>query len=84
MELYKLYNPITATPFACDETYGEYAPCEALKPYIKCFWRSRMPYRQKKTERPTKGIVIPDTCVGCRSAENIAERVERLQADTGK
>lgn len=63
MELYKLYNPITATPFACDETYAEYAPCEALKPYIKCFWGSRMPYRQEKTECPTKGIIIPDTCV---------------------
>lgn len=62
-EFYEIYHPITATPFACNESYIEYSPCEALKPYIKCFWGSRRPYRQKKTDIPTRGIVTPDTCV---------------------
>ncbi|MDE6434824.1 MAG: helix-turn-helix domain-containing protein [Lachnospiraceae bacterium] len=58
-----IYNPITATPFAYNESYMEFEPCEALKPYIKCFWGTKKPYRQMKTDTPTRGIVTPDTCV---------------------
>lgn len=58
-----IYNPITATPFANNESYMEFEPCEALKPYIKCFWGTKRPYRQIKTDIPTQGIVTPDTCV---------------------
>lgn len=57
------YNPITATPFAHNESYMEFEPCEALKPYIKCFWGTKEPYRHRKTDIPTQGIVTPDTCV---------------------
>ncbi|MDE6761037.1 MAG: helix-turn-helix domain-containing protein [Lachnospiraceae bacterium] len=57
------YHPITATPFAHNESYMEFAPCEALKPYIKCFWGTKEPYRHRKTDIPTRGIVTPDTCV---------------------
>ncbi len=57
------YNPITATPFAHNESYMEFEPCEALRPYIKCFWGTKEPYRHRKTDIPTRGIVTPDTCV---------------------
>lgn len=62
MELYDIYNPITATPFACNETYVEAEPCAELKPYVKCFWGAPKPYRQAKTDIPIQGIVTPDTC----------------------
>ena len=48
------YRPILSTPFG-REGYREIAPCEALKPYIRCFWTD------KKTERSV--LVIPDTCM---------------------
>lgn len=63
MQLHKIYTPKTASPFANSETYMEFAPCEALKPYIQCFWGSRLPYRQLCTERPAETLVTPDTCV---------------------
>lgn len=63
MYLHQIYTPKTATPFASTATYMEFAPHEALKPYIKCFWGSRLPYRQLITDTPTEGIVTPDTCV---------------------
>lgn len=63
MKFYQIYNPRTATPFACNETYMEVEPCDALKPYIKCFWGSGKPYRQIRTDIPTKGIITPDTCM---------------------
>ena len=40
MNLHKIYHPITATPFQCTQDYMEFAPCDALKPYIRCFWGS--------------------------------------------
>lgn len=63
MEFYQIYNPITATPFACSDAYMEFAPCDALKPYIKCFWGTRQPIKQLKTDIPTQGVVTPDTCM---------------------
>lgn len=59
MQLHQIYHPITATPFLCDDTYTELAPCEELKPYVKCFWGTRKPLQQTKTEK----LVIPDTCM---------------------
>lgn len=32
------YHPLTATPFKNDYIYKEIAPCQALQPYIRCFW----------------------------------------------
>ena len=43
--------PITAQPFKSG--YREYSPCEALKPYIRCFWTG-----SNQTDR----LVIPDLC----------------------
>ena len=38
MELHKLYRPLTAAPFAGNHGYREFPPCQALAPYIRCFW----------------------------------------------
>lgn len=57
------YRPITATPFKRDETYVEIEPCAELKPYIRCFWGSKHPFLQPKTDIATSDIVIPDTCM---------------------
>lgn len=63
MEFYKTYYPITATPFQQNKEYMELAPCAELAPYVRCFWGTEMPIKQRKTEIPTIGMVIPDTCV---------------------
>lgn len=58
----QIYKPLTATPFFGDDSYREYEPCEALRPYIRCFWGSRHPYAAG--ERTGVGeIVTPDTCM---------------------
>lgn len=43
--------PITAQPFRSG--YREYSPCEALKPYIRCFWTS---------VGQSGRLIIPDLC----------------------
>lgn len=63
MKLYQAYNPQTATPFACNEKYMEFQPCEQLRPYIKCFWGTEKKVRLEKTGMATRGIVTPDTCM---------------------
>lgn len=62
MEFFQIYRPITGTPFQCDDSYREYEPCEALKPYVRCFWGSRRSYREEKGEYGVS-TVIPDTCM---------------------
>lgn len=63
MELHKIYHPITATPFKCTEEYMEFEPCDALKPYIRCFWGSRNIVMQEESPEDVIGIVTPDTCM---------------------
>ena len=70
MDFYKKYNPITATPFACNDGYMEFAPCDALKPFIRCFWGTPRPVFQEKTQTPTVDIVTPDTCMDIMFAVN--------------
>ena len=48
------YRPILSTPFG-REGYREIPPCEALKPFIRCFWTER--------QTPADVLVIPDTCM---------------------
>ncbi len=57
-----MYHPITGTPYQQDETYMEVPPCDALKPYIRCFWGTKRPVRPKDAAL-TCGLVIPDTCM---------------------
>lgn len=63
MELFKIYHPITAVPFKCTEEYMEIEPCDALKPYVRCFWGSRKAVKQDGSGAGTIDIVIPDTCM---------------------
>lgn len=63
MDLHKIYRPITAAPFQRTEDYMEFEPCDALKPYIRCFWGSRKVLKQKENYADTMQIVIPDTCM---------------------
>lgn len=63
MELYQIYHPITAAPFRCNVNYMEFAPCDALKPYIRCFWGSENTITREKESTDTSGIVTPDTCM---------------------
>lgn len=61
MEFYHLYRPLTATPFRRGANYTEFEPCDALKPYIRCFWGTLGPVVQERGANA--GIVIPDTCM---------------------
>ena len=63
MELYHMYRPITATPLKNGDSYMELDPCDALKPYIRCFWGTRGALRQEKSDVVIKDIVTPDTCM---------------------
>lgn len=63
MKLHKIYHPITAAPFKCTEEYMELEPCDALKPYIRCFWGSKGAVTQEEHSADVMGIVTPDTCM---------------------
>ena len=63
MKLHKMYDPITASPFICNESYMEIRPCKELEPYIKCFWGSKKPYRKDQTGIQLPELIIPDTCM---------------------
>lgn len=56
-----IYHPITATPFTDTDEYCEIPPCDALKPYICCFWGTKHPV--KAVSDGSQGIIIPDTCM---------------------
>lgn len=43
MERYQAFFPITAEPFRNSNAYTEVLPCEALLPYVRCFWGTREP-----------------------------------------
>ena len=58
-----MYRPITATPFARDAAYTEIAPCDALRPYICCFWGTPEPVCTAGIVSEEKRLVIPDTCM---------------------
>lgn len=53
------YRPLTANPFRRCATYDEWAPCPALRPYVRCFWAGEFGGGQN----PVPQLIIPDTCV---------------------
>lgn len=59
MELNKLYRPITSAPFKKTLAYTEIEPCEALKPYVRCFWGTT----ELISGNAENTLVIPDTCM---------------------
>lgn len=61
--LNKIYRPITAQPFRNNDAYIEIEPCEALKPYICCFWGTVRPFTSLAMPEVNQGLVIPDTCM---------------------
>ena len=62
-DLYRLYFPITATPFERSAYYAELLPCEALRPYIRCFWGTSARVLSRGHSDGNHGVVIPDTCM---------------------
>lgn len=58
-----IYRPITAQPFKNNESYIEIQPCEALKPYIRCFWGTPEPLEDIATLGLKHELIIPDTCM---------------------
>lgn len=38
LTLDKKYMPLTASPYRRDKFHIEIPPCDALKPYVRCFW----------------------------------------------
>lgn len=63
MKLHQMYRPVTATPFQCTRDYMEVAPCDALKPYIRCFWGFREAVTREENHAGKTELVIPDTCM---------------------
>ncbi len=61
LTLANMYHPITASPFQNSDSYSELPPCEALKPYIRCFWGTKAPITSKPNNE--QDLVIPDTCM---------------------
>lgn len=59
----RLYYPLTAQPFKCNKNYIEIAPCDALKPYICCFWGAKSNAVPDASEQSQSTLVIPDTCM---------------------
>ena len=59
----KKFKTITANPYQ-RKNYLELAPCEALRPYIRCFWYS------KDNGEAGKTLVIPDLCMDIILYEN--------------
>lgn len=57
------YHPLTATPFKRNSAYREIEPCQALRPYIRCFWGREYDYSSDTGTDESSEIVIPDTCV---------------------
>lgn len=60
---YTGFKPLTAFPFVRDHSYTEFVPCEALRPYVRCFWGSEKPYAEKPTDAAVNRLVTPDTCM---------------------
>lgn len=56
--LTKLYYPLTSVPFEKSKAYTEIVPCDALKPYVRCFWGSTENCNQR-----SQRLIIPDTCM---------------------
>ncbi len=76
IERYQAFFPITAEPFRSSHTYTEILPCEALRPYVRCFWGTREPVdasaacpesgaagSQGCGMPPVSGLVTPDVCM---------------------
>lgn len=57
-----LYTPITALPYRSPVLYQEFPAREALRPFLRCFWRMRLDPAARVNSTVHHQIVIPDTC----------------------
>lgn len=62
LAFHTLYSPLTSRPFMNNSAYAEYAPSEALKPFIYCFWTEKYPHTGTNLDNG-RVLVVPDTCV---------------------
>ena len=60
--LTNMFMPITSAPFQSDVAYCEILPCDALKPYIRCFWGTYRPVSVNPNQ-DNSSLVIPDACM---------------------
>ena len=58
--LNRIFKSITANPYQ-RPSYAEIPPCEALSPYVRCFWISENDSENNKIEY--NSLVIPDICM---------------------
>lgn len=63
IDFYKRYCPLTAAPFRNSAEYAEFAPCPALRPYIRCFWGTKAPVTERQPDGTAMDLVTPDTCM---------------------
>ena len=63
----KTFKSITANPYQ-RPNYAEFSPCEALSPYVRCFWISE---NHNKTEY--NSLVIPDICMDIIVTDHFAD-----------
>lgn len=78
---YTQFCPLTSRPFLKKKIYEEIAPCDALRPYVACFWSA-----ERAGQDGADGIVrvIPDACVDIiieinHSGQKISSRLCGLQ-----
>lgn len=62
IRLDKIFTTITSNP-ARTGNYIEIEPCDALKPYIRCFWGSKHNREDFDANKIKKTLVIPDICM---------------------
>lgn len=62
-DLSRHFTPATAQPRLNTVWYSETAPCEALKPYVRCFWGTVRPVSVPEQADVKKTLVIPDGCM---------------------
>lgn len=62
-DLGTIYRPLTAVPFEYSKGYCEIEPCDALKPYVRCFWGTPDKSQAALLPEPAERVIIPDTCM---------------------
>lgn len=62
LRLDKIFTTVTSNPTRTGN-YIEIEPCDALKPYIRCFWGSKHNRAAFDAHRNKKTLVIPDICM---------------------
>ena len=64
INLNHIFTTINADPYR-EDNYIEVEPCEALKPYIRCFWGSKYSryIKNDTSDDINMSLVIPDVCM---------------------